>query len=65
MVVLCVMLCGDVVCGIIDLKLFGGFDFRQTDRRTDRRTDICTSRVAVATEKMTWSTFHNSSGSRN
>ena len=45
------MLCGDAVCEIIDLKLFGGFDFGQTDRRTDGRTDICTSRVAVATEK--------------
>ena len=32
--------------------LFGGFDFEQTDRQTDERTDICTSRVAVATEKI-------------
>ena len=33
------MLWGDVVCdvvwgGMIDLKLFGGFDFRQTNERT-------------------------------
>ena len=35
---------------MIDLKLFGGFDFTQTDRQTNERTDICTSRVAVVTE---------------
>ena len=29
-----------------DLKLFWGFD----DRQTDGQTDICTSRVAFATE---------------
>ena len=42
MVCVCVILCADVVCdvvwgGTIDLKLFGGFAFRQTDERTDIR----------------------------
>ena len=44
---------------MIDFKLFGGFGFRQTDRRTDgqtdertnERTDIGGCRVAFATEK--------------
>ena len=41
--VVCVLLflfCGDVVCEMIDLKLLGGFDFRQTDRQTDERTFV-------------------------
>ena len=38
------MLWGDVVCdvvwgGMIDLKLFGGFALRQTDRQTNEQTD--------------------------
>ena len=37
---------------MIYLKLFGGFDFRQTDERTDERTDICCCRVTFATEKI-------------
>ena len=41
---MCVMLCDDVVCDVvwvrmIDLKLFGGFDFRQTGRQTDEQTN--------------------------
>ena len=54
-----VLLCGDVVCQMIDLKLLGGFDFRRTDGQTNGRTDICTSRVAVATEKVTSEHLYN------
>ena len=37
---------------MIDFKLFGGFAFRQTDRRTNKQTDFWGCRVAFATENL-------------
>ena len=53
-VVCVVMLCDDVVMLCGDFMLFLDIDNGQTDRRTDGRTDICTSRVAFATENLSF-----------
>ena len=45
-----VMLCGDVLCDVVEMIDFKLLWVLVTDERTDERSDICTSRVAFATE---------------